>query len=77
MTLVELLTAAGRKLREDFREIQQCNLYTGDRGEEVENILKQFLSERLPKRFGVESGIVIGQDGVISRQCDVIIYPTG
>jgi hypothetical protein len=26
----------------------------------VENVLKQFLSERLPKRFGVESGIATG-----------------
>jgi hypothetical protein len=74
MNLVELLTAAGRKLREDFREIQACNPHAGDRGEEVENILKVFLSERLPKRFGVESGLVIGQEGAISRQCDVIIY---
>jgi hypothetical protein len=74
MNLVELLTAAGRKLREDFQEIQDCNPHAGDRGEEAENILKKFLSERLPKRFGVESGIVIGQDGAISRQCDVIIY---
>jgi hypothetical protein len=74
MNLVELLTAAGRKLREDFQEIQDCNPHAGDRGEEVENILKVFLSERLPKRFGVESGLVIGQEGAISRQCDVIIY---
>ena len=47
MNLVELLTAAGRKLRKDFQEIQDCNPHAGDRGQEVEDILKKFLSERL------------------------------
>lgn len=74
LSLEELLLAASRKLREDFREIQACNPHAGERGAESEDILKRFLSERLPKRFGVESGVVVGRDDSVSRQSDVIIY---
>ena len=70
----DLLRAAGRQLRADFQEIQNCNPHAGERGAEAEDILKQFLRERLPKRFGVEAGLVVGRDGTVSRQSDVIIY---
>jgi hypothetical protein len=70
----ELLRSAGRQLRTDFQEIQNCNPHAGERGGEAEDILKQFLRERLPKRFGVESGLVIGADGAVSRQTDVIVF---
>lgn len=74
ITLDELLRSAGRQLRDEFREIQECNPHSGDKGYEVEEVLKRFLSARLPKRFDVKSGVVIGRDGSVSRQCDVIIY---
>jgi len=74
ITLDELLRSAGKQLREEFREIQECNPHAGDKGFEAEEVLKRFLIDRLPKRFDVKSGIVIGRDGSVSRQCDVIIY---
>lgn len=70
----DLITSAGRQLREDFREIQQCNPHSGEKGSEAEEILKQFLRARLPRRFDVGAGIVLGTDGAASRQSDVIIY---
>jgi len=74
MNLEELLGSAGRKLREDFAEIQKCNPHSGEKGSEAEDILRQFLKERLPRRFDVAAGIVLGADGSVSRQSDVLIY---
>ncbi len=74
MTPGELLKAAGVQLLAEFQEIRQCNPHAGDSGTEAEEILKKFLADRLPKRFGIESGIVIGPEGAISRQTDLIIY---
>ncbi|MEY2511119.1 MAG: hypothetical protein QOE26_1882 [Verrucomicrobiota bacterium] len=68
------MAAAGRQLREDFSEIQRCNPHAGERGSEAEEILKQFLKERLPRRFDCGAGVVLGADGTVSRQSDVLIY---
>ena len=43
-------------------------------GQELEATLKEFLKKKLPRRFDVASGILIGCDNAISRQTDVIIY---
>ena len=74
LTLNEILTAAARKLREDFREIQDCNPHAAERGSEAEEIIRQFLRERLPRRFDVGSRVIVGNDGSVSRQTDVIVY---
>ena len=74
MTPGDLLAAAGKQLLAEFQEIRECNPHAGDSGTEAEEILKAFLADRLPKRFGIGSGIVIGPEGAISRQTDLIIY---
>src|SRR5882724_4731113 len=74
INLDEIISSAGRQLRADFAEIQKCNPHAAERGSEAEETLKQFLREKLPRRFDVASGIVIGSDNQISRQTDVIIY---
>jgi len=74
MTPGDLLAAAGKQLWAEFQEVRQCNPHAGDSGTEAEEILKTFLADRLPKRFGIGSGIVIGSEGAISRQTDLIIY---
>ena len=61
-------------MREDFAEIQKNNPHAAERGSEAEEILRQFLRKKLPRRFDVGSGIVIGRENQISRQTDVIIY---
>src|SRR5688500_5148541 len=70
----EVLAAAAKQLRAEFQEIQDCNPHSAEKGAEAEGVLKRFLIDRLPKRFDVKSGIVVGMDGVVSRQCDVIVY---
>jgi len=72
--LDEIISSAAQQLRKDFAEIQKCNPHAGERGSEAEDILKRFLREKLPRRFDVASGIVIGSDNQTSRQTDVIIY---
>jgi hypothetical protein len=74
LNLGEVIASAGRQLREDFRELQVSNPHFGERGSEAEDILKKFLKGRLPRRFDVGSGLVIGADGTVSRQSDVIVY---
>jgi hypothetical protein len=69
-----LLQAAGRQLQAEFQEIRDSNPHAGDSGAEAEEILKNFLRDRLPRRFGVESGIVLGTEGAISRQTDLIVF---
>lgn len=73
-TPLELLQAAGRQLVAEFREIKDSNPHAGDSGAEAEEILKQFLRDRLPRRFAIESGIVLGSQGAVSRQTDLIVF---
>jgi hypothetical protein len=74
MQLKDVLEAAGKQLRADFQEIKESNPHAAEGGAEAEAILKRFLKERLPRRFDVESGIVIGATGKVSKQTDLIIF---
>lgn len=74
LTPLELLQVAGRQLQAEFREIKDSNPHAGDSGAEAEEILKKFLRDRLPRRFAIESGIVLGGQGQVSRQTDLIVY---
>lgn len=46
----------------------------GDRGENREEVLRDFLAEHLPRRFGVAKGEVMTRGGGHSHSADVIIY---
>ena len=45
ISLDEIISSAGRQLRQDFAEIQKCNPHAAERGSEAEETLKQFLKE--------------------------------
>jgi hypothetical protein len=49
-------------------------VHAGDKGENREEILREFLSTHLPKRYGVIKGEIITKDGVHSHAADIIIY---
>lgn len=72
--LKDLIQSAGKQLRQDFEEIQQNNPHAAESGAEAELILKTFLKDRLPRRFDIESGLVVGPDGTVSKQTDLIIF---
>ena len=73
-TVKELLINAAKNLRHEFEEIKSNNPHYGERGEEAENIVKDFLNSHLPKRFHADTGFVIDHDDNQSDQTDVIVY---
>jgi len=74
ISLKDLIREAGRQLRQDFDEIWSSNPHAGESGGEAEDILKKFLKQRLPRRFDIETGFIVGNDGTVSRQTDLIIF---
>jgi len=48
--------------------------HSGDKGENREEILREFLEKHLPKRYGVTKGEVITKDANRSHAIDIIIY---
>ena len=56
-----------KSIRRDFRK---HNLTSG---ENLEDIVREFLVHHLPKRFGIKSGLVISHDDKFSNQADLLI----
>ena len=73
-TISKLLSKAAKLLRGEFEYIRESSPLSGDKGEEVEDILRKFLNSHLPQRFHSTSGILIDNENSISRQTDIIIY---
>lgn len=48
--------------------------HAGDKGENREHILREFLANHLPKKYGVTKGEIITKNGQRSHSADVIIY---
>src|SRR5712691_7820804 len=46
----------------------------GERGLSRERILRDFLTNHLPKRYGITKGEIITKDGKRSHSCDLIVY---
>ena len=72
--LKDLIQSAGKQLRQDFEEIKNNNPHAAESGAEAELILKTFLKDRLPRRFDIESGLVVGPGGAVRSQTDLIIF---
>ncbi|WP_455553998.1 DUF6602 domain-containing protein, partial [Comamonas kerstersii] len=56
-----------------FKESGFIN-HSGDKGENREEFLMDFLKNHLPKRYGVTKGEVITKEGLRSHAIDIIIY---
>lgn len=74
LTVPQLFEAAGRQLKQDFERIRETNPHSGEKGSELEDVLRRFLNQHLPQRFRATSGILIDSENNRSRQTDVIIY---
>jgi hypothetical protein len=48
--------------------------HSGDKGENREQVLMEFLSEHLPSRYGIAKGEVITKSGERSHSADLIIF---
>lgn len=73
-TVSQLFHDASDRLRSEFEYIRKTNPHAGTKGEEVEEILKKFFNDHLPKRYHTTSGIIIDNEDNVSKQTDVIIY---
>ncbi len=62
-------TARELYLGEDGRPV-----HAGEYGGHRERLVRQLLREFLPDAYGVSEGFVIGPNGEISAQCDVVVY---
>jgi Domain of unknown function (DUF6602) len=56
-----------------FRETEAVQHY-GDKGESRELLLREFLEEHLPRRYGVTKGEIVTRAGDQSHSADVIVY---
>ena len=74
MNIKELISQAGKHLREEFEDIKKTNPHSAEKGAEAEQILEDFFNKHLPKRFAAGSGFVIDSENNISSQTDVLIY---
>jgi hypothetical protein len=71
-------------LREAFRqlskmasvkaEMSELLKHSLEKGLNNEAILREILRKVLPRTYGIGKGKVISPDGIMSRQCDIIIY---
>jgi hypothetical protein len=69
-----LFQVISRKMRADF-DASTHVVHHGSRGTVRENILRSFLAEgRLPFKYGLGAGEIVGRIKETSRQCDIIIY---
>lgn len=73
MDLNELFSSWERKLASQSEEAGIVQ-HAGDRGENREAILKSFLEDHLPTRYGVVKGEVITKAGKHSPSMDLLIY---
>jgi hypothetical protein len=73
-TISELFSEAANRLRAEFEFARSTNPHPGEKGAEVEEVLKSFLNSHLPQRFHSGSGYIIDNDNNISKQTDVVIY---
>jgi hypothetical protein len=69
-----LFRLVSEKMRTDFQAASQF-VHKGTRGTARENTLREFLAKgRLPAKYGLGSGEVVGHVRDVSRQCDIVVY---
>lgn len=72
---IELFTNAFTGAKELFWDEKQSKLiHPGEFGTYREDIVKDFISLFVPRKYAIESGFIINANGGISTQCDLVIY---
>jgi hypothetical protein len=73
MDLAQFFQSVEETLLGLYRQAEAVK-HVGDRGENREAALRDFLREHLPRRYGVTKGEVITKSGEQSHSADVVIY---
>lgn len=77
MVLPEYLADIAREMRAKSSSIRRdFASHRLSAGENREDLVAAFLSDHLPKRFGVGSGMVISHEGLFSNQADLVVVDT-
>ncbi len=69
-----LFEEAAKGLRTRFEEIKSSVPHNLEKGMEIEDVVKIFLRDYLPRRYDITGGFIIDRENNISSQQDVIIY---
>lgn len=72
-TRAEIFAEAAKRLRQDFEELVVIP-HRREKGGEAEGLVRKFLEDRLPRRFGVGAGFVIDALDQLTGHNDVIMY---
>ncbi len=72
-SLADLFKLIEQSLSADLERAGFIN-HSGDKGENREEILREFLEKHLPERYGVTKGEIITKSGDVSHSADIIIY---
>lgn len=75
-TISGLLKEGASQLRQQFGTIRASIPHAATKGTAVERVLRDFLNQRMPKRFRAGQGFVIDNENNLSRQTDIIIHDT-
>lgn len=74
MVLPQYLSDVAREMRARSASIRRdFASHRLSAGENREDLVEKFLSDHLPGRFGVSSGMVISNDGAFSNQADLVV----
>lgn len=73
MMLRDKIAAVEKQMRAKLEEIRATLRHAGGKGEQVEEIVRSFLREYLPRRLDVGHGEVIDASGGRSPQTDIVI----
>lgn len=74
MKIEKVMESIGKKMKNDYEGLSSQFNHKGLKGEDREDILKQFLKKYLTQRFGVSKGEIVSVDGQKSKQQDIVIY---
>lgn len=65
-----------QQLRSEVDFINSLFEHQGVKGAGNETALRELITNFIPKRYGIGTGVVIDRNGKPSRQCDIVIYDT-
>lgn len=74
VNLSDLVASSAKDMQGQLEKIRIAATHAGLKGTAAEEILAEFLRERLPASLGVTAGQVVDRDGKLSKQVDVVIF---
>jgi hypothetical protein len=72
--LTRIFDEISKEMRSNFNKIRVALKNSGSKGESIEEIVRKFLQEYLPKNLAISSGMIVDSNGNSSKQIDIIIY---